>query len=112
MNNNAGRQEGQHMSPAMTPTERALRERAIDYACPECGAKAGIRCRIVTHRPARPGYPKGTRVDVRPNSCAERASLAWPAMLAEMTSVRTGDEVAASWAPVSTSLAKGPETAR
>ena len=68
----------------MNPTEKALRERAIGYDCPTCGAKATVRCRIVTHRPARPGYGAGTKVDVKPNPCPERAALAWPAMLAEM----------------------------
>jgi hypothetical protein len=72
------------MSIAMTATEKALQERALEFDCPTCGAKAGIRCRIVTHRPARPGYPKGTKVDVRKKPCAERASLAWPATLAEL----------------------------
>ena len=68
----------------MNATEKALRERAISYDCPACGAKATVRCRIVTHRPARPGYVAGTKVDVRPGPCSERAALAWPAMLAEM----------------------------
>jgi hypothetical protein len=69
------------MSAALT--EKTIRDRAVDYACPTCGAKAGIRCRIVTHRPARPGYTAGTKVDVMPNPCGERASLAWRDMLAE-----------------------------
>ena len=68
-----------------TQAEKALREPAIaNHDCPACGAKPGIRCRIVTHRPARPGYPAGTKVDVRQNPCSERVTLAWRAMLAAM----------------------------
>jgi hypothetical protein len=68
---------------SLNATERAIRDRAIDHDCPTCGAKAKVRCRIVTHRPAREGYPAGTKVDVMPNPCGERATLAWRAMLAE-----------------------------
>ncbi len=63
--------------------ERTIRDRALEHACPTCGAKAKVRCRIITRRPARPGYTAGTKVDVMPNPCGERASLAWRAMLAE-----------------------------
>jgi predicted RNA-binding Zn-ribbon protein involved in translation (DUF1610 family) len=67
----------------LTAAEKAIRERAVDYACPSCGARASIRCRIVTHRPARPGYVAGTKVDVKQKPCGERTTLAWRAMLAE-----------------------------
>jgi hypothetical protein len=68
-------------------TEQLIREQALDHPCPTCGAAEKIRCRIVTHRPARPGYPKGTVVDVKKTPCPERATLAWRAMLA------AGDDV-------------------
>jgi hypothetical protein len=62
---------------------RRLRAAALAHDCPACGAKAGVRCRIVTHRPARDGYPSGTKVDVRPNPCGPRVEVAWRTLLAE-----------------------------
>jgi predicted RNA-binding Zn-ribbon protein involved in translation (DUF1610 family) len=44
-------------------TEREIQSRALDYDCPECGAKVGVRCRIIARRPARTGYPAGTKVE-------------------------------------------------
>jgi hypothetical protein len=66
--------------------ERILRANAIQHDCPDCGAKLGVRCRIVTRRPARPGYPAGTKVDVKQNPCDGRVTLAWREHLAVMTS--------------------------
>ena len=60
-------------------TEGALRERALDYPCPTCGAAKSIRCRILT--PNRTN-PKRTTVDVRRRPCDERVTLAWRDMLA------------------------------
>jgi predicted RNA-binding Zn-ribbon protein involved in translation (DUF1610 family) len=60
--------------------EKTMRDRAIDYVCPTCGAKAGTRCRTLSQNRTN---PKRTSVDVRKYPCAERAALAWPAMLAE-----------------------------
>jgi hypothetical protein len=68
----------------MTPkaVQRRVNEEALALPCDECGAKAGTRCRIVTYRPARPGYVAGTKVDVRPNVCQGRADAGWRAMMA------------------------------
>jgi hypothetical protein len=66
-------------------TEREIQSRALDYDCPECGAKVGVRCRIIARRPARTGYPAGTKVDVKRKPCPERASTAWRAHLAELS---------------------------
>jgi hypothetical protein len=62
-------------------TERELASRALEHDCPDCGAKPNIRCRIVTHRPARTGYPAGTKVDVKRKPCPGRATIAWRAVL-------------------------------
>jgi len=45
--------------------------------------RPAVRCRIVTHRPARDGYPSGVKVDVRPNPCGARVEVAWRTLLAE-----------------------------
>jgi hypothetical protein len=57
--------------------------RATEHPCPNCGAKAGIRCRIVSKTGGFPGYPVGTKVDVLPNPHPERCTLAWREMLNE-----------------------------
>jgi hypothetical protein len=57
--------------------------RATDHPCPNCGAKAGVRCRIITKTGGYPGYKAGTKVDVLPNPHPERCTLAWREMLAE-----------------------------
>jgi predicted RNA-binding Zn-ribbon protein involved in translation (DUF1610 family) len=58
-------------------TEADLRKRALDHACPDCGAAAGVRCRIVTKVGTQPGYRTNTKVDVRPKPCPDRAQVAW-----------------------------------
>jgi hypothetical protein len=69
------------MSTVHSYSEADLRERALDHDCPSCGAKAGVRCRVVTKRSERTGYPAGTKVDVRAQPCPDRARLAWRQML-------------------------------
>jgi hypothetical protein len=57
-------------------------KRALEHPCPDCGAEAGIRCRILT-----PGGWSGmgrTKVDVRRKPCPERVTLAWREMLNEV----------------------------
>ena len=66
-----------------TTTERRFLNAALDHPCPKCGAKADVRCRFVTRRAAAPGYPVGTKVDVRPKPCNERVEVAWRAALAD-----------------------------
>jgi hypothetical protein len=67
-------------------TEADVRRRALDHDCPDCGAAAQVRCRILT--------PKGwsgkgrTKVDVRRRPCSGRAQLAWREMLAEEVAAR------------------------
>ena len=68
-------------------TEKAIRDRAVDYACPTCGAKAGIRCPTVRLR----------RFDARP--CPERTALASRAMLAEGLDVMTRPPDYIVWSP-------------
>jgi hypothetical protein len=58
-------------------------KRATEQPCPDCGAKAGVRCRILTRTDRGPGYPVNTKVDVRPKPCPGRVSLAWREMLNE-----------------------------
>ena len=58
-------------------------KRAIEHSCPDCGAKAGVRCRILTRTDRGPGYPVNTKVDVRPKPCPGRCALAWREMLNE-----------------------------
>jgi predicted RNA-binding Zn-ribbon protein involved in translation (DUF1610 family) len=59
-------------------TETEVRERALDHPCPDCGAAAGVRCRILSKTGGgNPGYPVNTRVDVRRKPCPDRVSLAW-----------------------------------
>ena len=61
-------------------TDADVRKRALEHECPECGAKADIRCRILT-----PNTMSGrTKVDVRRKPCPERATQAWRKMLAEV----------------------------
>jgi hypothetical protein len=57
--------------------------RAAGHPCPDCGAEAGIRCRVITRPDRGEGYPVNTKVDVRPNPCPGRCTLAWRAMLGE-----------------------------
>jgi hypothetical protein len=61
-------------------TERDLAVRALEHDCPDCGAKASVRCRIL-----RPNVtnPKLTVVDVRRKPCGERVMVAWRATLQE-----------------------------
>jgi hypothetical protein len=48
--------------------------------CPECGARAGIRCRIVSRYDVNDGSGKQrTKVDVKRKPCGERVTLAWRA---------------------------------
>jgi hypothetical protein len=62
--------------------EQEIRSRAINHHdCPTCGARAGVRCRILTQNITT---PTRTNVDVRKKPCPERASLGWREMLAEM----------------------------
>ena len=67
-------------------TEREIHDRALDHACPTCGARASIRCRIVTPHATN---AKRVKVDVRQRPCPERATLAWRAMLAAETTETT-----------------------
>jgi hypothetical protein len=72
------------MSTAMTATEKALRERSARVRLSDV-RREGRHPLPDRDAPCRPpGYPKGTKVDVRKKPCAERASLAWPATLAEL----------------------------
>lgn len=57
----------------------AVIKRALEHPCPNCDAKAGVRCRILT--PSSSGGR--TRVDVLRNLHPERVTLAWREMLAE-----------------------------
>lgn len=57
-----------------------LNERALNHDCPDCGAKRTVRCRIL--RPNRTN-PARTTVDVRPNQCPDRVTLAWREHLSE-----------------------------
>ena len=62
-------------------TDADFDRRALEHACPDCGAKAGVRCRILT-----PGGWSGkgrTKVDVRRKPCVGRVQVAWRAWLAE-----------------------------
>jgi hypothetical protein len=63
-----------------TVTERRFAEAALEHPCPNCGAKAGTRCRFVTRGAAAPGYPVKTKVRVCPNPCNERVEVAWRAV--------------------------------
>jgi hypothetical protein len=56
----------------------AIERQAVhDYACPSCGAKAGVRCRFVTRQYVdTPGYKEGTKVEVRQKPCGPRTALA------------------------------------
>jgi hypothetical protein len=58
-------------------TEADVRLRAFEHACPDCGAAAGVRCRILTRVERGPGYPVNTKVDVRRKPCPGRVQLAW-----------------------------------
>ena len=60
-------------------TEADVRGRAIDPPCPDCGAKAGVRCRLITRT-----HHGRTKVDVRPRPCDGRVTLAWRQLLREM----------------------------
>jgi hypothetical protein len=65
-------------------TEADIYRRAVESACPDCGAAEGKRCRILTRTGgANPGQPVNTKVDVRRKPCPGRASVAWRALLAE-----------------------------
>ena len=59
-------------------TEADLRRRALDFACPTCGAEAKVRCRFVSKTTTG-----STKVDVRRRPCDERVTLAWRATLRE-----------------------------
>jgi hypothetical protein len=66
-------------------TEADVHRRAVDSACPNCGAKVGVRCRVLTKTGGgNPGYPVHTKVDVRRKPCPDRARLAWRELLAEL----------------------------
>ena len=75
-------------------TDADFDRRALEHPCPDCGAKAEVRCRILTRYMV--GYEEGqgrkpkirTKVDVRKKPCAGRVQVAWRAWLAE------GEEVA------------------
>jgi hypothetical protein len=51
------------------------RQAVSDYPCPSCGAKAGVRCRILTRYTPWPGCKERTKVDVRQKPCGERTAL-------------------------------------
>jgi hypothetical protein len=55
----------------------AIERQAVhDYACPSCGAKAGVRCRILTRYQVVPGPKMRTKVEVRQKPCGPRTALA------------------------------------
>lgn len=62
------------------PVEREVAQRALDHECPVCGAKPGVRCRILTRNVTN---PKRTKVDVRQKPCGGRVTLAWREWLGE-----------------------------
>lgn len=64
-------------------TETDIHRLALDHDCPDCGAKAGVRCRIVTLVGTQPGCTTHTKVAVRKKACPNRALQARRAMLAE-----------------------------
>ena len=64
-------------------TEADVQKRALDHACPDCGAAAGVRCRIVTKVGTQPGYRTNTKVDVRRKPVPTARGLAWREMIAE-----------------------------
>ena len=64
-------------------TEADVQKRAGEHPCANCGAKAGIRCRVITRRDRGPGYPVRTKVHVLPNPHPERCTLAWREMLSD-----------------------------
>jgi hypothetical protein len=59
-------------------TEAAVLERALDHDCQDCGAKAGVRCRILSPNQTAPGK---TKVDVKRKPCSARVTVAWRQML-------------------------------
>jgi hypothetical protein len=72
------------MKTAHDFNEATVIKRAIEHPCPNCGAKAGIRCRILTKTGGgNPGYRVNTKVDVLPKPHPERCTLAWREMLNE-----------------------------
>ena len=67
----------------MSPEERDAQRRAIGHDCPDCGAKATVRCRILSKTGGgNPAYPVRTRVEVCRRPCAGRVTLAWREWLA------------------------------
>jgi hypothetical protein len=81
-------------APAHELSEAAVVEGALDHDCPDCGAKAKVRCRILSCVHRGPGYPVNTKVDVRCKPCAGRVMLAWREALR-----RNGDGVIAATKP-------------
>jgi hypothetical protein len=61
-------------------TEADVCKRAFDHPCPDCGADAKVRCRILT--PNKTAHKK-TKVDVRLKPCPGRVQVAWREMRAE-----------------------------
>jgi hypothetical protein len=61
----------------------ALYERARAHDCPECGARAGIRCRIISRYTYDGSGKQRTKVDVKRKPCSERVTLAWRETLRE-----------------------------
>lgn len=57
-------------------TEKELRERALLYDCPDCGAKAGGRCGWWQELVQNPGYPQRRRWKHTPKPHSERCLLA------------------------------------
>ena len=58
-------------------TEQDAVGAALGHDCPVCGAKATVRCRILSPNKTNPAR---TKVDVRSKPCPGRVQVAWRAL--------------------------------